>query len=86
MYSSSGVSFVVSTHLSINVLRLSSIKFDEAIEDFFFPIKVVMLATRLSDRLDSSKILFLKLTVSSIEFDTKTSQSVAPNFFAKSRH
>ena len=36
--SSSGVIFVVSMHLSIKVLILFSVKFDEEILDFFFPI------------------------------------------------
>ena len=35
--SSSGVFLVVSKHFSINVLMLSSNKFDEEIEDLFFP-------------------------------------------------
>ena len=44
-----------------------------------------MLIARLSDLLDSSKALFLKFTVSDMEFPTVTLASVAPNFFAKSR-
>ena len=38
---------------------------------------------RLSDLLDSSNLLFLKLTVSETEFFTTTLESVAPNFLAK---
>ena len=44
-----------------------------------------MLIAKLSDLLDSSKILFLKLTVSEIEFPTVTLASVAPSFLAKSK-
>ena len=36
--SSSGVIFVVSTHFSIKIFKLSSNKFDEDIDDFFLPI------------------------------------------------
>ena len=42
-----------------------------------------MLMPRSSDLLDSSNFLFLKFTVSEIEFFTITLESVAPNFFAK---
>ena len=40
---------------------------------------------KLSDLFDSSKTLFLKLTVSEIEFPIVTLASVAPNFFARSK-
>ena len=36
--SSSGVIFVVSIHLSTNVLMFSSVRFEEEILDFFLPI------------------------------------------------
>ena len=36
--SSSGVFFVVSTHFSIKIFRFSCNKFEEEIDDFFFPI------------------------------------------------
>ena len=39
--SSSGVIFVVSIHLSIKFFILVSVRFDEDIVDFFFPIYVV---------------------------------------------
>ena len=40
---------------------------------------------RLSDLSDSSNFLFLKLTVSEIEFITSTEESVAPNFLDSSK-
>ena len=40
--SSSGVIFVVSMHLSIKVLILFSVKFDEEILDFFFLYRLLM--------------------------------------------
>ena len=40
---------------------------------------------KLSDLSDSSNFLFLKLTVSEIECVTSAVESVAPNFFAKSK-
>ena len=40
---------------------------------------------RLSDLFDSSNFWFLKFTVSEIELLTITLESVAPNFFAKSK-
>ena len=58
---------------------------NDDIEDFFLPTNVWILIARLSDLLDSSKALFLKFTVSDMEFPTVTLASVAPNFFAKSR-
>ena len=42
-----------------------------------------MLIPRSSDLLDSSNFLFLKFTVSEIEFFTITLESVAPSFYAK---
>ena len=36
--SSSGVFLVVSIHFSINIFKLSFNKFDEDIDDFFFPM------------------------------------------------
>ena len=62
---------------------MSLSKLEEDIDDFFLPIYVVMLMPRSSDLLDSSNFLFLKFTVSEIEFFTITLESVAPNFFAK---
>ena len=47
--------------------------------------KVSILIAKLSDLLDSSRTLFLKLTVSEIEFPTVTLASVAPSFLARSR-
>jgi hypothetical protein len=44
-----------------------------------------MFIARLSDLLDSSRALFLKFTISDIEFPTVTLASVAPSFFAKSK-
>ena len=41
--------------------------------------------TKLSDLLDSSKTLFLKLTDSEMELPTVTLASVAPSFFARSK-
>ena len=46
---------------------------------------MVILIPRSSDLFDSSKFLFLKLTVSETEFLTITLVSDAPNFFAKLR-
>ena len=43
-----------------------------------------MATTKLSDLSDSSNFLFLKFTVSEIEFITTAVASVAPSFFAKS--
>ena len=83
--SSSGVFFVVSIHFSISTFKFSFNKFDDDIDDFFFPIKVVISIPRLSDLFDSSNFLFLKLTVSEIELPTFTLASVAPSFFASSR-
>ena len=77
--------FVVTMHLSISVFRLSSVKFEEVILDFFLLIYVVMLTAKLSDLLDSSNFLFLRLTDSEIAFTTDTLASVAPSFFAKSK-
>ena len=75
--SSSGVFFVASTHFSIKMFRLSSSKLDEDIDDFFFPMYVVMPIPRSSDLLDSSSFLFLKLTVSDTELLTITLDSVS---------
>ena len=44
-----------------------------------------MLIANPSDLLDSSKVLFLKFTVSEIEWPTVTLDPVAPNFLAKSK-
>ena len=66
----------------MRIFKFSSNKFDEDIDDFFLPIKVVIPIAKSSDLLDSSKFLFLKFTVSEIELLTKTLVSVAPNFFA----
>ena len=44
-----------------------------------------ILIAKLSDLFDSSKTLFLKLTVSEIEFPTVTLTSVAPSFLARSK-
>ena len=52
--SSSGVIFVVSMHLSIKVLILSSLRFDDEILDFFLPTYVVKPTPKLSDLSDSS--------------------------------
>ncbi|MDA7588370.1 hypothetical protein N8709_04230 [Candidatus Pelagibacter sp.] len=43
-----------------------------------------MLIAKLSDLLDSSNTLFLKLTVSEIEFPIVTLTSVDPSFLARS--
>ena len=51
----------------------------------FFPIYVSILIAKLSDLLDSSKTLFLKLTDSEMELPTVTLASVAPSFFARSK-